>query len=111
MNLKISNIVATGKIPFQCSLRSKEMVKILEKGDLDWNIVNQDSSPMLMARFKKDGFNKFGKRKTCCISIWHSGNFQIAGAQKIIEAKKIYEIVELELRNIVPRVFEEDNGN
>lgn len=107
VRMKVSNIVLTGKMPFKHFLRSNEMVKILEKSTLNWDIVNQDSSPMLIVRFKKNGLNKLKKVKQSCLSIWHSGNMMIAGVETIAEGKRNCLRVLNDLKKIIPRVFRE----
>jgi len=105
-NFKVINMVVNGKIPFGRSLGFEEINKIIEKGTLDWSIINQETSPMLIARMELEGFNKMNKQRTATITLWHSGSFNLAGIQKRREAKECYGLIIEELLKLVPKVFE-----
>ena len=78
---------------------------VIEKGTLNWNIINQETSPMLIARMELDGLNKMNKQRTATITLWHSGSFNLAGVKEMKEAKECYEKVFDELIKLVPKVF------
>lgn len=105
-DMKIINMVMNGKMPFERSLGFEEINKIIEKGTLDWSIINQETSPMLIARMELEGFNKMNKQRTATITLWHSGSFNLAGVKKRNEAKECYELIIGELIKLVPKVFE-----
>lgn len=106
-DFKITNMVLNGKIPFDGFLSMEEVNKLVDEGNLCWNVVNQDSSPMLIARIELDGFNKFKKQRTATMTLWHSGSFNLAGVKKRKEAKDCYEKVIKDLTKLVPRIFNE----
>lgn len=107
LKLKITNMVMNGKIPFERNLKFNEIDKILEEGSLNWSIVNQESSPMLIARIDLDGFNKMNKQRIATITLWHSGSFNLAGVNKRKEARECCQKILKELNKLVPRVFVE----
>lgn len=102
---KITNMVVNGKLPFYRSLKFEEINKIIEKGCLCWSIVNQESSPMLIASVELDGTNKQNKPRKATMTLWHSGSFNLSGVKKKVEVKKCYEEVLNDLIKLVPRVF------
>lgn len=103
---RIINMVVNGKIPFERSLSFDEINKLIEKGSLNWNIVNQETSPMLIATMDLEGFNKMKKKRTATITLWHSGSFNLAGTIRRRETLICYHQVLNELIKLVPRVFE-----
>lgn len=106
MGFKVINIVSIGKMKFKHFLRMEEIVKIIEEGELEWDIINQDSSPQLKARIYKEGRSKTG-RKRITITLWQTGSFCISGATTILETRKAERSVRDEIEKIIPRVFTE----
>ena len=84
-NLKVSNVVVTGKIPLKKQLDYK---KIIQKSRWLWQINNEEMSPILSVRFIKKGDNVHKKRKSAYVSIRHSGAINIVGVLSMKEALK-----------------------
>jgi TATA-box binding protein (TBP) (component of TFIID and TFIIIB) len=105
-DMKIINMVVNGKMPFERSLKFEEIEDVIEKGILDWGIVNQETSPMLIATVFLEGFNKSNKQRKATMTLWHSGSFNLAGVKKRKEINECYEKILGELKKITPKVFE-----
>lgn len=103
--LKVVIMAFNGKIPFGRSLKVDEINLIVDKGLLEWTIVNQDTSPMLLARIETPGLNKFKKIRRIAFSLWHSGSFFIGGVKSKKEAKESYSKVLDDLIKLTPKVF------
>jgi len=104
--MRVINIVSIGKFKFRHNLRLEEVLKIIEKGKLNWTTINQDTSPQLKLQINKDGFSKTGHKRVT-VTLWQSGSFCVAGATTIPEGEKTKRIMEKELRRLIPRVFKE----
>jgi TATA-box binding protein (TBP) (component of TFIID and TFIIIB) len=104
--LTITNMVVNGKMPFERNLNFDEIEKVIEKGILDWGIVNQETSPMLIATVSLEGLNKSNKQRKATMTLWHSGSFNLAGVRKRKEITECYEKILDELTKLAPRVFE-----
>jgi TATA-box binding protein (TBP) (component of TFIID and TFIIIB) len=104
--LTITNIVVNGKMPFERSLNFNEIEKLIEKGIFEWSIINQETSPMLIATVRLEGFNKSNKQRKATMTLWHSGSFNLTGVKKRKEITECYEKILDELTKLAPRVFE-----
>ena len=102
--MKVINIVSIGKFNFHHNLRLPEVTKVIEKGKLNWTIINQETSSQLKLQFNKEGKSKTGQKRVV-ITLWQSGSFCISGATTIQETKRVKEIMEKELKRLIPRVF------
>ena len=102
-NLRISNVVCTGKLPFNKKIN---FAKIVKKSNFDWVIVNEEICPILQVFFlrKEKDLNVHIKRKRICISIWYSGAVNIVGVLSLAEAQKYYDKVTIEIKKICPDV-------
>ncbi len=103
--IKVSNMVINGKIPFERYLCLDEINKLIMEGNYGWAVINQETSPMLIARFELDGMNKQKKPRQATITMWHSGSFNLAGTNSLKEAKDCVERVIEELIKFTPRIF------
>ena len=65
--MKICNIMAVGRFKFTHNIRGEQMGSIIQKGKLNWNIINEDTSPMLIVR-KNNGDKIF-------MTIWYTGSY------------------------------------
>ena len=97
-NLRITNLIVTGDLPFKQRLDYK---KIIKKSALNWEINNEDMSPILSVRFyRENGINVHKRRKCIYSSIWHSGKINIVGLRSMKEAKETYNKIVDELKKI-----------
>lgn len=98
-NLRISNIVMTGKLPFKRKLKESETNKLCLKGD--YIVINEDNSPIFMKRMpirKVKELSVHNKEKGVTCFIWTSGAINITGAITIEEGNKGYELVMKDIR-------------
>lgn len=103
-NLKISNMVLTGRIPIEGKISNEEANKMIQR--FNWMCLNEENSPILSKRIvlrEKIKFSVHGKEKQPYVSIWHSGAINIVGVLSRKEANKVYEIVINELKKIFPK--------
>ncbi len=91
-DLRISNIVFTGKLPIKGKI---DMEQIRSKSKLFWEIANEEVCPILQTRVnfsKEPKFNIHGKHKQACVSIWANGSINIVGVTSRKQAEKCYEL-------------------
>lgn len=103
-NLRVSNIVMTGRIPLKSKISQEEANKLIER--FDYVCVNEENSPILSKRIKlreRVEFSVHGKEKQPFVSVWHSGAINIVGVVSRQEANKVYEIVLNELKRVCPK--------
>lgn len=107
-NLRISNIVFTGKMPFTYKLKHEEVKRlILEAGYFG---VNEEISPIFSKRVKirdKIKLSVQGKEKQPYVSIWTSGAINIVGVINRKEANQVYDIVLKDIKKYCKRVLKE----
>ena len=98
MKLRVVNVICTGRLPF----KKLDFHKIMEKSFMDWNLVNEEMSPILSVRFKrKDGKKNVHHKKKCiCVSIWTSNAINIVGLRSLQEGNKYYDKILKELNRI-----------
>ncbi len=98
-NLRITNVVVTGKIPLKKRL---DYNYIISNSKFMWFVVNEDMSPILSTRFPKEykNLNVHKKVKSAYVSVWHSGAINIVGVQSLKEARDIYNKIVKELLRI-----------
>lgn len=98
-NLKVSNMVFTGRLPFKRKLKTEETHKLVT--NFDYFCVNEECSPIFGKRIKireKISYSVHHKEKQPYVSIWCSGAIIITGVVSKNEANKIYDIVISELK-------------
>ncbi len=80
-NLRITNMIFTGRIWKGKKLNEEEVKRLIFRGSLNWVMINEDVSPIISAhidRPKKD-LNVHRKQKSFYVSIWTSGAINIVG--------------------------------
>ena len=102
-NLRITNVVCTGKLPFDKKI---DFSKVIKKSKFDWRIINEDICPILQVRFLREWNGKTDytvqkKRKGICVSVWYSGAVNIVGVLSLEEAEKYYKKVSDEMKEIL----------
>ena len=105
-NLRITNMVFTGKLPFKHKLREIEKHRLVMKAD--FMVVNEEISPILSKRVrirKKIEVSVHGKEKQPYVSIWSSGAINIVGVRSRPEANKVYDLVLKDIKKLSPRVL------
>ncbi len=106
-NLRISNMIFTGRIWEGVKLNPKEVRRLIQNGKLDWMIVNEEISPMISAHIPrpKKEIGVRGKLKCFYVTIWTSGFINIVGVRSRKEADFVYSKVLRDLKKLCPRVF------
>jgi len=102
-NLKISNIVFTGRLPFKRKLKREEIDKLIIK--FNWFYINEEISPILSKKIKireKREFSVQRKEKQPHVSIWSSGAINIVGVVSRKEANQVYDLVIKDLKKVCP---------
>jgi len=89
MKFRITNIVMTGKSKHKFSM--EDFAKIVKKGKIWWDVLNEDCSPLLQARIPAKGTNIYGKQKTTCVSFWQGGSVNIVGCKSRKEGIEAYK--------------------
>lgn len=105
-NLRISNIVLTGKLPFKKKLNETEVNRLILKGE--WIAINEDNSLILMKRFpvrKKKELSVHNKIKGVTGFIWTTGSINITGAISREEGNKVYDLTMADLKKYCKRVL------
>ena len=105
-NLRISNIVFTGRMPFKRKLKVSEGNKLIY--NLNWRWINEEVSPILVRKVKiRKNIKKsvHGKEKQPYVSIWCSGAINIVGVVSRKEANEVYDIVINDLKKSCKGVF------
>lgn len=101
MNLRITNMVCSGKLPFS-KLPIREVIL---KSKLTWQLINAMTSPILQTRFYRDeGTNLHRKKKSICVSIWWTGSINIVGILSFEEAKEYYDLIVKDLKEVLKNV-------
>jgi len=105
-NLKISNMVISGRMPFKHKLKYKEICNIIRKSDLNWSIINEEISPIIRRFAEKSNYITVRKKKgNQHVSIWTSGAIVITGITTKSEANFLYKQTLEDLIKLCPRVF------
>ena len=99
-NLRITNMVLSGKAPFKRRLSDKDMEGVVTNGRLHWEVHCENTSPILMARIKKDGLTLYGKAKHACVSFWVGGAVNIVGVTSRKEAECYYAAALQDIRRL-----------
>ena len=89
-NLKISNIVFTGRMPFKHKLTFEEETNLIKKSNLKWQLINDEVSPIIRRFVEKKGLSIRKRKKNAHISIWTSGAIVITGVTSRKEAVGYY---------------------
>ena len=105
MNLRVSNIVMTGRLPFKHKINFEEMNRLVTKAG--YQLINEESSPIMQKRIPilSRGKNVNGRQKGWCISLWSSGAVNFVGLLKRKEGKECYEIVLKDVKRYCRRVL------
>lgn len=88
--LKISNIVFSGRMPFFHKIREMELINLIIKSNLNWQLINEEMSPIIRRFVEKEGLSNAGRKKNAHISIWTSGAIVITGVTSRKEAMEYY---------------------
>ena len=104
-NLKISNIVFCGKMPFYHKLKLDELNRLLTKSKLKWQLIREDTSPIIRRYVRKNGLTIRKREKNAHISIWTSGSIVITGVTSKKEANIYYEETLKDINKFCRRVL------
>jgi len=99
-NLRVSNMVMTGRIPFKRKLKLDETNKLIQR--LNWIIINEECSPILQKKILR-GETKLSvhhKEKGMLLCLWASGAVNITGIITRKEGNKGYEKIISDLRKV-----------
>ena len=88
--LKISNIVFSGRMPFKKRLSEENVNALLLKSELKWQLINEECSPIIRRFVEKNNLTIHGKKGNSHISIWVSGATIITGVTSRKEAETHY---------------------
>lgn len=105
-NLRISNMIMTGKMPFKKKLNEIEVTRLIN--NCDWMLINEEISPILsktMPIRKYPKLSVHGKIKQPYVSIWTSGSINILGIINKEEGNKVYDLVMNDLKKYCKRVL------
>jgi len=103
--LKIINIVLNGKLPFKHKLKEDEVKKLINKGEMGWQVINEENFPILQAHIEKEGMTVRRRKRNACVSIWTTGAINIVGVQEVKEGNKFYDLILKEIKKLCPRVL------
>jgi len=103
--IKISNMVVTCKMPFKHKLKEKEVRRFINLSRFIWNVINEETSPIIMAHIEKPGITVHHTNKNACISLWTSGSMNITGIQSLKEAEDLYDKILKEIKKLCPRIM------
>ena len=101
-NLRITNVVCTGKFPFKLKY-PEDWSKIINKSKYYCQIVNENVCPILQFKFEKDTITVNKKKGFAVVSIWSSGSTNIVGVLSLEEAQKYYDMVVTEIKRIIKK--------
>lgn len=96
MNLKVTNMVVTGKTPFS----KIDVSKVIRKSKFFWVMIREDISPILQTRIEKGPATGKGKRRHIAISLFRSGTINIVGVTSKKEADEYYKLIVSDLKRI-----------
>jgi len=99
VELKINNIVATGKFLFKKNLSCDDIDKLMEESKFGWDIVNQETTPQLCTYIIREDQSKL------YIQLWHTGRFYITGVRSEKEVCIYFREIQKEFKKIVPSIF------
>ena len=105
-NLKISNIVMSGKVPLNRKISIKDYQKLIDK--FDWQEIccgeNMPSrySKKFYIRDKKE-ISVHNKEKQPYVTFFHLGGIIIVGLKSKKEGNIIYDLVIKELKKVCPK--------
>ena len=100
-NLKIVNIVFSGRMPFKHKLKSNEVKRLIYKGNLKWMVINEETSPIIVTNTLRKSLNVHKRKKRIHISIWTTGAIIIVGVRSRKESNKAYDLVMKDIKNYV----------
>lgn len=106
VNLKISNIVLTGRMPFKRKMREEDVRRLIKLGTMRWAVLNEDYSPTISAEVEREGETIKHRKKRAYISIWTSGAINIVGVTSRKEANGHYARVVEEIKQCCKGVLE-----
>ena len=105
-NLRVSNMVITGKMPFKKKLNEAERKRLVLKGG--YFLINEDTSPIFMKKMqirKKVIISVHNKQKIPVAFIWTSGAINIVGVLNKKEGDIIYGLVMKDIKKYCKRVL------
>jgi len=104
-NLKVVNMVVSGKIPIKKPMSLKIFEKLIDK--YNWFLPREDNI-MLSKQFnyrKLKALNVHKRQKNPYVTIWCSGSIIIVGLKNRQEANDIYNFVIKELKSISKNIL------
>ena len=106
-NLRISNMIFTGRIWEGVKLNEAEVKRLIFKGTLNWMMINEDVSPIISAHIDrpKKELSVHRKQKCFYVSIWTSGAINIVGVRSRKEANEVYDKVFKDIKKCCKRVL------
>jgi len=104
-NLKISNIVFTGRMPFKHKLTFDEECNLIKKSNLNWQLINEECSPIIRRFVEKKGLSIRKRKKNSHVSIWTSGAIVITGVTSKKEADEHYKTTINDLNKFCKKVL------
>lgn len=102
IDLRITNVVCTGKFPFKLKYPD-DIYKIIGKSKYYCEIVNENICPILSFRFKKNNITVFKKKGNAVVSIWSSGSINVVGVLSLEEANNYINKVLIEIKRILEK--------
>jgi len=104
-NLKVSNMIMSGRIPVKRKFKIEEVNKLINR--LNWFLPREDNI-MFSKQFKyrkKVELNVHKQQKNPYVSIWYSGAIVIVGLRSKKEGNEIYDLVIKDLKQICPSIL------
>ena len=101
-NLKVVNLIVSGKIPLKRKLKVNEFDKLILK--CGW-FLPREKMILLSKQFnyrKKVELNVHKKQKNPYVTIWFSGAIIIVGLKNKKEASDIYDLVIKDIKKCCP---------
>ena len=105
INLKISNIVFSGRMPFKHKLNYKEVSKLILNSKLNWSLINEEISPIIRRYVEKENITVHKKKGNAHISLWTSGAIVITGVTTTEEAIRFYKETLKDINKFCKRVL------
>lgn len=90
-----------GKIPLNSKINEDDIERLINEGSLDWDLTNEEISPVLEARIPLGEKNSRGKDKFISLKLRLSGSLSIFGATSKEQAEVYFEDLMEDLRNII----------
>jgi len=102
-NLKVTNMVITGKFPFKRKLNETEVNNLINEG---WIILREEISPILQKRVETARVNSRKNKRNMCILVNMNGSFSIMGITNRKQGDKMYNLTLSDLKKYVKKVLQ-----